>query len=1148
MKYSFIIQRFSYLMLFLFVSTFLSAQNLVVNPSFENTNTNCSNFGGEAFRQDLNPTWDNANTNIPGDSCSSPDLFSACNLFAVGMPSSILGWQYARTGTRYTGIILYEAPFGLKSNYREYIQGHTTSPLVAGETYCVSFYISLADAVQYASENIGVYFSNTHVARDACTDGSLLNVTPQLSNNCGVLMDTMNWVRMQWEYTASGGEQYFVIGNFKDKNNTPLHNAYGGALNPYAYYFIEDVSIVNGSCCYAEIDPISAPCVNDAPINLTASQGASCSGPTPSGTWSGPGITNPSTGMFDPNIAGVGTHTIKFTLDCGYEATNTITVKGCNLEVCEENNGDYTVSNGTGPYTWSEWSTGTTIPTTDQASCNACGGNWTFGQCLSSGFPPSTITSCTTPPGYVVFATGNTVTPSTNFPIIVVDATGDTLTINDASEVPSCTLCPPITITTSNVNPASCTGSDGTATVAASGGAGSYTYNWQPGNLSGSTQNNLSSGSYTVTATDINGCDENISITIGTTPDPSVSIGNVGNVLCNGESNGEATANATGGQSPYSYSWDNGETTATATNLNVGNHTVTVTDDNGCTSNETVTITEPNVITLSISSTDASCGSSDGSATVSASGGTGTFDYMWNDPSNQTTATANNLAGGNYEVTVTDDNGCSETANIVVNNATGPTVTIGNVSQVSCNGLSDGSATANVSGGQSPYTYSWDNGETTAAVTNLNAGDHTVTVTDDNGCVSSATVTITEPTAIVLNTSSTNATCGNNDGSASVTASGGSGSYTYQWNDPANQTTATANNLSSGTYEVTVTDGNGCSNTIAETVQNSNGPSISIVNINDASCFGADDGSAEVSVSGGTPPYTYSWTPNTSTSEIASNLSAGDYTVTVTDDAGCFNDLQITVNEPNEISIGETITVADCGQDNGTINLQVTGGDGNYTYIWSPNVSTSSLATGLASGSYDVTVTDGNGCTETGSYTVGMSGSFALDVVPDYITINEGESIDIHLFIGPSVTVDSIIWSPTTGLSCSDCTDPIAAPKETTTYYVQVIDDNGCSAMDSITITVTSPCAKIYIPTSFSPNGDGMNDLQCVMGDCIATLDFTIFNRWGEVVFQTADFTQCWDGMFRGKLVQTGVYVYKLKATLDNGDKIEESGNINVVR
>ncbi|MDB4656137.1 hypothetical protein OAE48_04730 [Flavobacteriales bacterium] len=214
----------------------IKAQNLVVNPSFEVTSTNCGSFGGEGFFADLNGSWDNASNNVEGDSCSSPDLFSDCNLIfgnpsPTNMPNSVLGFQYSRTGTRHAGIITHEA----LDEYREYLQGRTTSPLQTGQSYCVSMYVSLGNAVLYATDNMGIYFGNTPYQRDPCpgSSNSGIYVTPQLNYDCAAIIDTSNWVRLEWNYVAAGGEQYFMIGNFFNNSNTTIvSNPGGNFTNP----------------------------------------------------------------------------------------------------------------------------------------------------------------------------------------------------------------------------------------------------------------------------------------------------------------------------------------------------------------------------------------------------------------------------------------------------------------------------------------------------------------------------------------------------------------------------------------------------------------------------------------------------------------------------------------------------------------------------------------------------------------------------------------------------------------------------------------------------------------------------------------------------------------------------------------------------
>ncbi|MBW8052054.1 MAG: PKD domain-containing protein, partial [Cytophagales bacterium] len=315
-----------------------------------------------------------------------------------------------------------------------------------------------------------------------------------------------------------------------------------------------------------------------------------------------------------------------------------------------------------------------------------------------------------------------------------------------------------------------------------------------------------------------------------------------------------AGATITAGQNTISITVDFGATS--------GN--VCVTASNGCgTSTASCTPITVNALSASItSSSDITCnGFVDGTATVSSSGGTGAHSYLWL-PSGGTNSTATGLGPGTYTVTVTDANFCQTTANITIIEPAALTASIISSSDITCNGFGDGTATVSSLGGTGIHSYSWSpSGGTNSTATGLGPGSYTVTVTDVNNCSTSANVTITEPSAITLSLTSNPATCGNNDGTATVAASGGVGSYTYLWDDLLAQTSPIATGLASGNYTVIVTDSNNCSQSGFVTVTDLGGATASAMLINEVNCFGGFDGAATVSVSGGTLPYTYNWSP-----------------------------------------------------------------------------------------------------------------------------------------------------------------------------------------------------------------------------------------------------------------------------------------------
>ncbi|MCC9020712.1 SprB repeat-containing protein, partial [Flavobacterium lipolyticum] len=364
-----------------------------------------------------------------------------------------------------------------------------------------------------------------------------------------------------------------------------------------------------------------------------------------------------------------------------------------------------------------------------------------------------------------------------------------------------------------------------------------------------------------------------------------------------------ATVTPTGGTGAYTYSWSpSGGSAATASNLAAGTYTVTINDANLCSITKTVTITEPAAaLTATTSQTNVACNAgTTGSATVTVSGGTGAYTYSWA-PSGGSAATASNLAAGTYTVTIKDANLCTITKTFTITEPTAITATTSQTN-VLCKSNTTGSATVTPTGGTGAYTYSWaPSGGSAATASNLAAGTYTVTIKDANLCTITKTITITEPAAaLTATTSQTNVSCNaGTNGSATVTPAGGTGAYTYSW-APSGGSAATASNLAAGTYTVTIKDANLCSITKTFTITEPTILTATTSQMN-VGCGGDNTGSATVTVSGGTPGYTYLWSPSGGTAATASNLAAGTYTVTVTDANSCTISKSVTIIDGDSI-------------------------------------------------------------------------------------------------------------------------------------------------------------------------------------------------------------------------------------------------------
>ncbi|MFM8949371.1 MAG: gliding motility-associated C-terminal domain-containing protein, partial [Bacteroidota bacterium] len=502
----------------------------------------------------------------------------------------------------------------------------------------------------------------------------------------------------------------------------------------------------------------------------------------------------------------------------------------------------------------------------------------------------------------------------------------------------------------------------------------------------------------------------------------------------------------------YSYLWSNGSIGNSIQNIAAGSYSVTVTDANGCTSIQSLQIIGPvQQLTSSITlGSNVSCfGESNGSLSATVLGGTAPYSYSWSNGTSNSDATA--LSAGTYTLTITDANGCTTSASSSVGQPVAALTTsvISNQS-VSCFAGADGSISVSGNGGTAPYGYVWSNGDSGNNISGLIAGTYSVTIADANGCTATNTINIGQPASplsAIVN-SSTNVSCnGGGDGSIDLDILGGTAPYTYNWDNGG--LTQDLVNLAAGLYNCIITDANGCTQSVSQAIiQPQNALSNTASVTQQVNCFNGNDGSVDLSVNGGTLPYVYSWS-NGSTTEDLSGLSAGVYTVLITDQNGCQDSASVTISQPS-IALGlsstQTTPVSCNSGANGAIDLTVTGGTLPYVYSWS-NGATSEDISGLAAGTYTVSVTDANGCTS--SLTVNISqpqNALSLSTVSvANVDCFGGTNGNIDLNVSGGTSPYTYLWS---NGSVSEDLNGITAG----TYTVSVVDANGCDGTATINI------------------------------------------------------------------------------------------------
>jgi gliding motility-associated-like protein len=701
----------------------------------------------------------------------------------------------------------------------------------------------------------------------------------------------------------------------------------------------------------------------------------------------------------------------------------------------------------------------------------------------------------------------------------------------------------------------------------------------------------LRAGQYKLIIQDVNGCETNRTAELKE-PAPILASFNISNfsgsnISCLGYSDGSAEATVTGGTAPYTYLWYPATGSLAVTNTSrlldsipAGKYYLQITDQFGCTKIDSVTLTEPAGMVLSGSevshSNDGnyqiSCnGASDGYINLTITGGSGNYTYLWIGPDGYSAISEDisGLKAGNYRCTVTDVNGCILTPQPNFDLIQPVILNITSVSSHSTDGSYNincfegtGSVDVTVTGGSvDSYTYNWTTSDGSGIVNgqqdqnNLGAGTYHLIVTDENGCIKTTDIILTQPPALVTELLPSHITCqgsGFNNGAINLNPTGGIGPYSYQWS--TGETTQDITGLTEGYYSVTLTDANGCQKTDSVRVNLPPAltftPVLSDYNGFNISCYDKTDGSIQINPTTGTFPYTFTWQGpdgySAATKDI-SDLRTGQYIILITDSNLCTGQDTINLTEPGKLSMTIVPSLSITGEHNincngektGSIAIEAINNAGDVEYLWSDG-EIGKERTNLMAGEYKIIITDSNGCSADSVTTLTQPGPISLtfSVTQPFCTdMPDGEIL---------LTVTGGANSGYTYLWSDNSTTQNLSTAVSGMYRVTVTDANGCSARDSVMMhPVNEIC--LVMPNAISPNGDLINDEWNIgLKELYPEIEVKIFNRWGELIWKSArGYPVPWDGRSKGAVLPIDSYHYIID--LHNGSK-PIIGNITIVK
>lgn len=933
------------------------------------------------------------------------------------------------------------------------------------------------------------------------------------TGDCGAAYDACN-------INLCGGQPI----NTDRRAESPVINCTGQTTITLSFNYIENGQLTQDDATLWYFDGVTW-----APIDPLAKTPTTCA---PQGRWTGFSIALPASANNNPNVR------------IGFRWVNNMDGNGSDPSFAVD---DITLSSTSSQppvaaFTMSNNNicVGSCVNFTDNSTNAPTSWSWTF----TGGSPAS---STTQNPNNICYNTAGTYT-------VTLTATNGS---GSNSTTQTITVNPLPTVTIAPASPSYCQGGNTSLTA-----SGATSYSWSPATgLSCTTCPNPTSTTtttttYTVTGTGTGNCTATATVTVTVNPIPTVTIAPASPSYCQGGSTSLTASGAT------SYSWSpatglscttcsNPTSTATSTTT----YTVTGTGPGNCTATATVTVTVNPIPTVTVSPLNPTyC--TGGNANLTASGATS---YNWSPatglscttcPNPTTTATATTT----YTVTGTGPGNCTATATVTVTvvPAISPTASANPAS------VCQGDSTQLSGGGGTSYSWSPATGISCTTCQNPNAAPsvtttYTVTVTAATCPPATATVTVTVnalPTVTISPASA--AIC--QGGSVPLSASGAT---SYSWSpatglscttcpNPTSTTTATT------TYTVTGTGTGNCTATATVTVTVNPLPTVTVTPASATICNGNN---VSLTASGG---VSYSWSPSaglsctTCNNPTANPTTSTTYTVTVTDANGCTNTaaVPITVNpcappiaaitaSSTQVCMPGCITFSDNSQNAPT--------SWSWTFPSGTPASSSSQNPGSvcwsSPGTYTVTLVVGNtNGSDTTTQVITVNPLPTATTSPS-VTIPMGGSTVISASGGGSYT-----WSPATGLSCTNCQSPTASPTVTTTYCVVVTNSNGCIDSSCVTVYVDQNCGEVFLPTGFSPDGDGKNDEFYPIIPCFESMWLAVYDRWGEKVFESDDPNKKWDGRYRGAPLDAAVFVYYFHYTQLNGTDEKLKGNVTLVR